>query len=287
MGSSGVRAYVAQVDRLLASGEGLFPRVGQPGAGALTAGGSEVATAPPGVSGLAAGSGGVADGYRATWTRAAALDDDGNAAARAADRVARNGRTGASAVRHSAQSAAAAIGRRTDSPAGIKELVSTMDQKLADMQRLVDTTRARNQPLAARLQALTAGYDALPTAHVPPKPPPPTLPAPSMCWIGTADGDVHRLCPADTDTVTYVDDDGNYVAKSLPGGEITIMHRPGPLEGDPTVCWLPHAGADRSICGPAATSWMYPAGGVLVTEETGSDGKVHVVYQTPPGPLAP
>jgi hypothetical protein len=108
-----------------------------------------------------------------------------------------------------------------------------------------------------------------------------------MCWIGTKDGDVHRLCPSDTDTVTYVDDDGNYVAKTVPGGEITIMHRPGPIDGNPTVCWLPHAGADRTICGPAATSWMYPSGGFLITEETGTDGKVHIAFQTPLGPLNP
>lgn len=287
MGSSGVRAYIALVDRLLAAGQGLFPQAGQRGVGALNAGGGGAPAAPPGASGMSFGSGGAAQDYRSTWTQTAALDDDVNAATRAADATGQNGRTAASEVRQTAQSAAAAIAPATDSPAGIKVLVSTMDQKLANMQRQIDTTKAQNQPLATRFQRLTAGYDALPTAFVPPKPPPPTLPAASMCWIGTKDGDVHRLCPSDTDTVTYVDDDGNYVAKTLPGGEITIMHRPGPVDGDPTVCWLPHAGADRAICGPAATSWMYPAGGFLITEETGTDGKVHIVFQTPLGPLNP
>jgi len=286
VGSSGVRAYIAQVDRLLAAGQGLFPPASQPGRGAPITGGGEIPAPPPGASGLSVGSSGAAQDYRSTLTQTAALDDDVIAATRAADTIGQNGRTGAMGVRQTAQSAAAAIAPATNSPAGVKLLVSSMDERLADMQRQIDTTRAQNQPLAAGFQRLTAGYDSLPTAYVPPEPPP-TRPAGSMCWIGTKDGDVHRLCPSDTDTVTYVDDDGNYVAKTVPGGEITIMHRPGPIDGNPTVCWLPHAGADRTICGPAATSWMYPSGGFLITEETGKDGKVHIAFQTPLGPLNP
>jgi hypothetical protein len=32
---------------------------------------------------------------------------------------------------------------------------------------------------------------------------------------------------------------------------------------------------------------MYPSGGFLITEETGKDGKVHIAFQTPLGPLNP
>jgi hypothetical protein len=235
---------------------------------------------------MALGAGGAALDYRGTLAQVSGLDADVNAAAGAGDANGQNGRAGATGVRQTAQSAAAAIAPATGSPAGVKVLVSTVDERLADMQRQIDTTKAQNQPLADRLHGLADRYRALETAYVPPRPPP-TAPGGSMCWIGTKDGDVHALCPSDTDTVTYVDDDGNYVAKTVPGGEVTIVYRPGPVDGDPTVCWLPHPGADRSICGSATTSWMYPYAGYLVTEETGPDGKVRVTFQTPLGPLIP
>ncbi|MGB5113383.1 MAG: hypothetical protein WBO08_17900 [Mycobacterium sp.] len=285
MSSPGVGAYIAQVDRLLGAGQGLFPQ-GGPAVGAVSTGGDRVPAAPPGVSGLSLGAGGAAQDYRGTASEAAGLDGDVTATTRAAKATGQNGRADAAAVRHTAQSAAAAIAPATGSPAGMKVLVSTMDDRLADMQRHIDTAKAQNDSQAARLHGLADRYRALETAYVPPKPPP-TIPGGSLCWIGTKDGDVHTLCPSDTDTVTYVDDDGNYVAKTLPGGEVTIIHRPGPVEGDPTVCWLPHAGADRSMCGPAASSWMYPNDGFLITEETGADGKIHIVFQTPLGPLNP
>ena len=282
----GVGAYIAQVDRLLGAGQGLFPQ-GGPGVGALNAGGSGVAAAPPGASGMSVGAGGAVQDYRGSWARVGGLDDDVNGTASAGDATGQNGRAGATGVRQTAWSAAAAIAPATGSPAGVKVLVSTMDQRLADMQRQIDSTKAHNQPLADRLHHLADRYRAVQTGYVPPRPPPTPSLGGSMCWIGTEDGDVHALCPSDTDTVTYVDGDGNYVAKTLPGGEVTIFHRPGPVEGDPTVCWLPRAGADRSICGPAATSWMYPDAGFLITEETGPDGKVGVTFRTPLGPLDP
>ena len=285
MDRPGVGAYIAQVDRLLGAGQGLFPQ-GGPGVGALSSGGDRVPAAPAGGSGLAVGAGGAAQDYRGTLAQVSGLDADVNAAAGAGEANGQNGRAGATGVRQTAQSAAAAIAPATGSPAGVKVLVSTMDQRLADMQRQIDTTKAQNRPLAVRLHRLADGYRAVKTGYVPPRPPP-TAPSGSMCWIGDKDGDVHALCPSDTDTVTYVDGDGNYVAETVPGGEVTVVHRPGPVDGDPTVCWLPHAGADRSICGPAATSWMYPNAGFLVTEETGPDGKVRVIFQTPLGPLIP
>jgi hypothetical protein len=285
VGSSGVRAYIAQVDRLLGAGQGLFPQAG-PDVAVLNAGGGGVPAAPPGASGMSLGSGGAAQDYRGSWAQVTRLDDAANATAGAGDANGQNGRSGATGVRQTAQSAAAAIAPATGSPAAMKVLVSTMDDRMADMQRQIDTTKTQNQPLATRFQQLAAGYRSLDTAYVAPKPPP-TVPAGTECWIGTKDGDVSKLCPSDTDTVTYVDDDGNYVGKTLPGGEITIMHRPGPMDGDPTQCWLPHAGADRSICGPAATIWTYPDSGFLITEETGPDGKVRIAFRTPLGPLTP
>lgn len=126
-----------------------------------------------------------------------------------------------------------------------------------------------------------------PLAYVDPKPPPAGQDAVPSCWIGTADGDVAALCPPGTDTVTYVDADGNYVFKDLNSGAVTIQLRPGPGDDDPQSCWLPTAGASRSICGPDTTSWTYPKDGYLITEELGPDGKVHIKFQTPLGPLIP
>jgi hypothetical protein len=123
-------------------------------------------------------------------------------------------------------------------------------------------------------------------AYVPPKPPPPAPPKPALCYIGTEDGDLSQ-CPPDTDTVTYVDKDGNYASKDLNSGVVTVMHRPGPIEGPPTVCWMPSANADRSICGPNTTSWMYPRDGHIITDEIGPDGKAHTRFNTPQGPLIP
>jgi hypothetical protein len=57
---------------------------------------------------------------------------------------------------------------------------------------------------------------------------------------------------------------------------------PGSVPDNPTVCWLPSAGADRSICGPGTTNWMYPNGGYLITEEVGPDGKIRVTFRTLP-----
>ena len=128
--------------------------------------------------------------------------------------------------------------------------------------------------------------EVTPTAHVDPKPPP-SRPAGTCCWIGTENGDVSRLCPPDTDTVTYVDKDGNYVAKDLDTGTVTVMMRPGSDSGAGHSCWLGSATADRSICGPNTTQWTYPRDGYLITERLEPDGSIQIIFQTPLGPLAP
>ena len=66
VGGPGVSAYIAQVDRLLGAGQGLFPQ-GGPGVGVLNAGGGGVPAAPPGASGVSVGSGGAAQDYRGSW----------------------------------------------------------------------------------------------------------------------------------------------------------------------------------------------------------------------------
>ena len=160
MGGSGVGAYIAQVDRLLGAGQGLFPQGGA-GVGALSSGGDRVPAAPAGGSGLAVGAGGAAQDYRGTLAQVSGLDADVNAAAGAGEANGQNGRAGATGVRQTAQSAAAAIAPATGSPAGVKVLVSTMDQRLADMQRQIDTTKAQNKLLAGRLRQMVMAYRSM------------------------------------------------------------------------------------------------------------------------------
>ena len=160
MGGPGVSAYVAQVDRLLGAGQGLFPQGGL-GVGVLNAGGGGVPAAPQGASGMSVGSGGAARDYRGSWAQVAGLDDDVNGAAGAGDATGQNGRAGATGVRQTARSAAAAIAPATGSPAGVKVLVSTMDERLADMQRQIDTTKAQNKLLAGRLRQVVMAYRSM------------------------------------------------------------------------------------------------------------------------------
>lgn len=160
---------------------------------------------------------------------------------------------------------------------------ATYDQRLRDHAAAYTD---EDEMAAQRLRSIKWTND-FPEIYVGPKPPPPTQPQASVCYIGAEDGDVATLCPPDTDTVSYVDKAGNYVFKDLDSGQVTVHMKPGPVDGNPQVCWLPSAGADRSICGPGTTSWMYPRDGFLVTEEQGSDAKPRITFQTPPGPLNP
>jgi peptidoglycan DL-endopeptidase CwlO len=160
VGGSGVSAYVAQVDRLLGAGQGLFPQ-GGPGVGVLNAGGGVVPAAPPGASGVSVGSGGAAQDYRGSWAQVTGLDDGVNGAAGVGDATGQNGRAGAYGVRQTARSAAAAIAPATGSPAGVKVLVSTMDERLADMQRQIDTTTAQNKLLAGRVRQMVMAYRSM------------------------------------------------------------------------------------------------------------------------------
>ena len=68
------------------------------------------------------------------------------------------GRVGATGVRESARSQAAAIAPAAGSPAGVRLLVGSMDERLAAMQREIDTTKAQNRLLATRLRQVAAAY---------------------------------------------------------------------------------------------------------------------------------
>jgi hypothetical protein len=151
-----VGAYVVQVDRVLAAGQGLFPASTGPGS---VGGGGEPAVPPASSrSGLNVGVSGAGEDYRQSWRGVSALDAQTNGGA--ADGKAENerGRAGATGVRQTAQSQAAAIAPATGSPAGVKLLVSSMDERLAAMQREIDTAKAQNRLVATRLRQIAAAY---------------------------------------------------------------------------------------------------------------------------------
>ena len=154
--SGSVGAYVAQVDRVLGAGQGLFPA--STGTAGVGAGGEPSPPAPPARSGLNVGATGAGEQYRGNWSTVSGLDAQTNGAA--ADGKAENerGRSAATGVRESARTQAAAIAPATGSPAGLKLLVSTMDERLAAMEREIATTKAQNRLLATRLRQLAMSY---------------------------------------------------------------------------------------------------------------------------------
>lgn len=182
-----------------------------------------------------------------------------------------------------------ALSAQRGTPEGVAGVAQAGQQRVAEARQvvsgaLVDYTQSAEAVRAAQHRLPTAG--AVPLAHVDPRTPP-THPRPPICYIGTADGDVATLCPPETDTVSYIDDQGRYVFKDLQTGVVTTHMRPGPLDSDPQTCWLPSAGASRSICGPDTTTWIYPRDGFLVSEVLDPDGQRRIAFETPPGPLIP
>ena len=154
--SGSVGAYVAQVDRVLAAGQGLFPA--STGPGSVGAGGEPAVPPAPSRSGLNVGVSGAGQDYRQSWRGVAALDAQTNGGAVDGKAENERGEAGATGVRQTAQSQAAAIAPATGSPAGVKLLVSSMDERLAAMQREIDTTKAQNRLLATRLRQIAAAY---------------------------------------------------------------------------------------------------------------------------------
>ena len=154
MGGS-VGAYVAQVDRVLGAGQGLFPAWSGP---VGVAGGEPSVPAPPPRSGTAVGVSGVGEDYRRSWRGVTGLDAQATDSAGRGSAEGQRGRVGATGVRERARSQAAAIAPAAGSPAGVRLLVWSMDERLAAMQREIDTTKTQNRLLATRLRQVAAAY---------------------------------------------------------------------------------------------------------------------------------
>ena len=155
MGGSGVGAYIAQVDRVLGAAQGVFPTAGGPGS--VQTGGPGVPAAPAD-SALGTGASTAGDGYKRTWGAVSGLDAQTNGTSSAGTAEGQNGRANATGVRQSAASAAAAIAPATGSPAGVRTLVTSMDDRMAAMQRQLDTTKAQNRLLATRMRQMAMAY---------------------------------------------------------------------------------------------------------------------------------
>jgi cell wall-associated NlpC family hydrolase len=101
---------------------------------------------------------GAADRYGEHWRGITALDAENNGTAGTGSTERRRGSAASTGVRDTARSQAAAIAPAAGSPAGVKLLVSSMDERLAAMQRQLDTTKAQNHILATRLRQLATAY---------------------------------------------------------------------------------------------------------------------------------
>ena len=159
--SGSVAGYVQAVDRVLAAGQGLFPG-GSVAPSGIGDGHSGVPEAPSS-SGLSDGVGAAGQTYRGHWASVTGLDDGAGQATAQGQDAADSGRSGATGVRQSAQESAQALAPSTKSPAGVSRLVSTMDDRLAAMQRQIDSTSAQNRVLAVRLRQIAAGYRGMAT----------------------------------------------------------------------------------------------------------------------------
>jgi SLT domain-containing protein len=160
-----VGEFVAGVDRLLTRGLGLFPVAGGSGGGVFAAGGGggggAVPAPPAGGSGVGSGAAVAGGVYEQTQAAVGGLDTDSGQTAGQADGVGAAGRAGSGVVRDSARAQAAAIAPMSSSAAGMRLMVSTMDERLAAMQRQLDTTTAQNRVLATRLRQVAEAYRGL------------------------------------------------------------------------------------------------------------------------------
>jgi cell wall-associated NlpC family hydrolase len=150
-----VGAYVAQVDRVLGSGQALYTAPTGPAGVA-----SDEPTVPPAPakSGLNLAVTGAIDHYGQHWRGITALDAENNGTAGTGSTERQRGSAASTGVRETARSQATAIAPASGSPAGVKLLVSSMDERLAAMQRQLDTTKAQNNVLATRLRQLATAY---------------------------------------------------------------------------------------------------------------------------------
>jgi hypothetical protein len=145
------------IDRLLGRGAELFPAV-EPDI-ALSGGEVVAAPAPPNGGSLAANvgaAGGQLARARATVRR---LDEQSGQVVAAAGETGAGGRSGVELLRAGARTQAAAIMPMANSAAGMRLLVSTLDQRLGTLQQHIDNAKKANVAAAVQLRELAGGYN--------------------------------------------------------------------------------------------------------------------------------
>lgn len=179
----------------------------------------------------------------------------------------------------------AALLPTSNMPAGRAQLVAFLQNRLGAAHGVLSGLVRESRAAAGAVNAGAVGYH-VPGRHVDPQPPPEHSSGPP-CWVPSPD-DAGRYCGPDSESYLYVDKDGNWVERSSTG-DIIRQWGPGNSRDDgPTVCWLAGPNADRSVCGPATTTWIYPdQHGNLVTERIGPGGSREFPFHTPYGPLVP
>lgn len=149
---------MAHVDRVLGAGQSLFPA--STGPGGVDSGGEPAVPSPPGGSPLSTGADEAGEEYRRRWRGVTVLDAQTKGTEGEGSAEGQHGRTEATGVRETARAQAAAMAPTTRSPGGVKLLVSSMDERLAAMQREMETTKAQNRLLATRLRQVAAAHRA-------------------------------------------------------------------------------------------------------------------------------
>jgi hypothetical protein len=137
----------------------LFPSAAGDGGRAFSAGGGgSVPAVPAGDSGLATGADMAGGVYTRAQTTVSGLDAESGEAATEAGAIGAQGFSGSGVIRDQARAQATAIAPMTNSAAGMRLMVSTMDAHVAAMQQQVSTTHAQNQALSTRLRVVAQGY---------------------------------------------------------------------------------------------------------------------------------
>jgi len=158
-----VARYVAQIHALLCAGHQLFP-ADHDGPRIAADDRWSIPTVPPHGGSLGRAADDAGADYGRTRSAVSALDADASSTTGDAQTVARQGRARSRAVVDTARAQSDAIWPAAGSPAGMRLIVSTMETRLAEIQREIDIARAQNRLLAARLHRLAAAYK---TARVP------------------------------------------------------------------------------------------------------------------------
>jgi len=151
-----IGAYVAQVDRVLGAGQGLFAASG--GGGGIAVGGPPDVPPSPGGAALGGGADGAGDRYQASWGDVNTLDSHVAGTAAAGRAEVGRGHRAASAIRQTAATQAAALAPAGGSPAGVRLLVSRMEERLGALQRQIEETQTQNRLLGLRLRQVAAAY---------------------------------------------------------------------------------------------------------------------------------